>query len=617
MTNEMTDSELADEVLRLTLAWQQGQADEDERGRLEFLLSDSSRARDCYVAAVRDTVALSDEAGAQCGGNPSGLHTTENREALEEEGSPLACDIEACDINAQKRNPQHSAVSSPQLKFGGGAWQAGWVAACAAAILVAFAVSPFIGHRKNDSKNSDTSLANLDTVQEKSATNADGPDIFSYVARVVRMSSDVKWPAGSDPSEFLLRIKVGQRLEVTAGSVELEFYSGANIILQGPAVFTPMGPSAATLAVGRVTGNVDRGDFKLMTPAAEVIDLGTKFGVTVDHQSNTEVCVFSGKVSVRSLLAERSRQPLLLTKGMAVQVAFDGKIDSSAQIDRGVFLRNIPAPEHFDPSPGVLSLVDIISGGEGRGPRMAGAIDPVSGRWDQSPFPFTELSVVAGKPTRKHNDWVLHRLSQKSSGQYHACVASSVIDGVFVPSSDGRGVVINSAGDVVNLPPSDGDTWGPIWARRDTVGFPLAADMDDFWGTDTLPGIRQRLSNAAYGIVGIHPNVGITFDLRSLRMLEGLPAAAFQAVLANLDNAEDHDFVRQKSKRRSADFRIYVDRELRFERLDFARSDGDAEVDIPLFEEDRFLTLIATDAGNHKRFDHLVLIDSVFRLEGM
>ena len=615
MTNKMTDPELADEVLRLTLAWQQGQADEDERGRLEFLLGDSSRARDCYVAAVRDTVALADEAGAQCEGNPPVLHAAENVEALEEDGSALASDIDA-----QKRNPQHLTVSSPQRKFWGGAWQAGWVAACAAAILVAFAASPFISHLNNDSPDSATSLAKLDAVQtegvEKSPAKADGTDVFSYVARVVRMSSDLKWPEGSDPSEFLLRIKVGQRLEIIAGSVELEFYSGANIILQGPAVFTPMGPAAATLAVGRVTGDVEQGDFKLMTPAAEVIDLGTKFGVTVDHQSNTDVCVFSGKVSVRSLLAEHSRQPLLLTKGMAVQVAFDGKIDSSAQIDRGLFLRNIPAPEQLDASPGVLSLVDIISGGEGRGPRMAGAIDPVSGQWDQSPFPFTELDIDYGKQTRKHNDWVLHRLSQESSGQFHACNASSVIDGVFVPSAHGRGVVINSAGDMVNLPPNDGATWGPIWARRGTVGFPLAADMDDFWGTDTLPGIRQRLSNAAYGIVGIHSNVGITFDLRSLRMLEGHPAAAFQAVLANLDNEEERNPVRAKSNRRSADFRVYVDGELRFERLDFARSDGDAEVDVPLSEEDRFLTLIATDAGNHKRFDHLVLIDSVFRLEG-
>jgi hypothetical protein len=227
--------------------------------------------------------------------------------------------------------------------------------------------------------------------------------------------------------------------------------------------------------------------------------------------------------------------------------------------------------------------------------------------------------MPVGKQTKEQleaNERSRFRLSQKSSGLFHACSGSSVIDGVFIPSSHGKGVVINSAGDVVNLPPNDGTTWGPIWARRDTVSFPLAAEMDDFWGTDTLPGIRKRLSTAVYGIVGIHANVGITFDLRSLRMLEDRTVVAFEATLVNLDNSEERDPALVKSIRRSADFQIYVDGELRFDRLDFARRDGDAEVEVALAVDDRFLTIIATDAGNRMRFDHLVLIDSVFRLDG-
>ena len=66
---EIDGSELADEVLHLALAWQQGSADADERGRLEYLLANSAKARMCYVAVVHDTVVLSDVAGAQCLGD--------------------------------------------------------------------------------------------------------------------------------------------------------------------------------------------------------------------------------------------------------------------------------------------------------------------------------------------------------------------------------------------------------------------------------------------------------------------------------------------------------------------------------------------------------------------
>jgi hypothetical protein len=53
--------------------------------------------------------------------------------------------------------------------------------------------------------------------------------------------------------KFLLRVKAGQRIELLSGLVELEFYSGANIILHGPVRFTPSGPVSARLDKGRVT----------------------------------------------------------------------------------------------------------------------------------------------------------------------------------------------------------------------------------------------------------------------------------------------------------------------------------------------------------------------------
>jgi hypothetical protein len=64
----------------------------------------------------------------------------------------------------------------------------------------------------------------------------------------------------------------------------------------------------------------------------------------------------------------------------------------------------------------------------------------------------------------------------------------------------------------------------------------------------------------------------------------------------------------------TVDFRVFVDGDLRFERLGFGRKDGDQLVSVPLASRDRFLTLVVTDDGD-PRFDHLMLIDPVVKLQ--
>jgi hypothetical protein len=59
--------ELENEVLELTLAWQQGVADAEERARLEYLLADSAEARRLYASIASDTVSLSELAEAAAG----------------------------------------------------------------------------------------------------------------------------------------------------------------------------------------------------------------------------------------------------------------------------------------------------------------------------------------------------------------------------------------------------------------------------------------------------------------------------------------------------------------------------------------------------------------------
>ena len=87
-----------------------------------------------------------------------------------------------------------------------------------------------------------------------------------------------------------------------------------------------------------------------------------------------------------------------------------------------------------------------------------------------------------------------------------------------------------------------------------------------------------------------------------------------KTVVTNLDNAmEDypHD---AKGRKRMADLRVFVDGELRYQRLGFRRVDGDAPVSVELSPEDRFLTIISTDSDGDTSYDHVVLIDPVIVL---
>jgi hypothetical protein len=58
-----------------------------------------------------------------------------------------------------------------------------------------------------------------------------------------------------------------------------------------------------------------------------------------------------------------------------------------------------------------------------------------------------------------------------------------------------------------------------------------------------------------------------------------------------------------------ADVWVLVDGQVRFSRMKFRRSDGPAEIDIPLKPTDRFLTLISTDGGDAIACDNPVFLN--------
>lgn len=87
-------------------------------------------------------------------------------------------------------------------------------------------------------------------------------------------------------------------VRVESGFVALRFTQGAEVILEGPAELEVIGPNEAALRRGSATAHVPPSavGFTVHNRAGRVVDLGTRFGMRVAPDGDTEVHVIEGSV---------------------------------------------------------------------------------------------------------------------------------------------------------------------------------------------------------------------------------------------------------------------------------------------------------------------------------
>ena len=109
------------------------------------------------------------------------------------------------------------------------------------------------------------------------------------------------------------------KLHLETGLARLDFSNGATVTLQGPAEFEILSTDKTILTSGILTASIPESavGFEVLTPAMDVVDLGTAFGVSVGGDGETDVCVFEGEVEVS--LAEGEDAPQLVREGNAVR----------------------------------------------------------------------------------------------------------------------------------------------------------------------------------------------------------------------------------------------------------------------------------------------------------
>jgi hypothetical protein len=104
-----------------------------------------------------------------------------------------------------------------------------------------------------------------------------------------------------------------------SGLAQVVFYSGARVVIEGPAEFQIISPTEASCRMGRLTAEVPpqaRG-FRIATPHMDVTDLGTAFGLDVKDGA-TELHVFKGAGDFQAS-DRRDRQDLHEGSGVVVE----------------------------------------------------------------------------------------------------------------------------------------------------------------------------------------------------------------------------------------------------------------------------------------------------------
>ncbi|MBC8325482.1 MAG: FecR domain-containing protein [Verrucomicrobia subdivision 3 bacterium] len=328
----------ADELNALCAGHCDGRLSEEEFARLEALLAESPEARAQFLRYMNLESALHEY------GEPAGL-------AWGESAHPLLG-------NAPAQSPT-----------------ARWMPWALAASLVALLTLGVWKWNQPEPKSSNPITK----------TAAAIPVVVPGVA-VLAKAVGVEWESPALPVGTA--VPAG-RLLFSAGLVRLEFYSGAAVILEGPADFELLGIDLAKCHRGKLRAIVPEpaAGFTVLTPQARLVDLGTEFGIDVAENGPAEVHVFDGRVEVyppdgQTVTAD-------LTAGKAARINAAGQ------------LKNIPAdPTRF------ISAPEIAAQADARVAEQFARWREASVRWKTDPRLLAYYDFQRNdKPRRLHSQW--------------------------------------------------------------------------------------------------------------------------------------------------------------------------------------------------------------------
>lgn len=165
-----------------------------------------------------------------------------------------------------------------------------------------------------------------------------GPEVLDHTVAVLLQAPGAEWEEagltfrpGAALPPGLLRLK--------SGFAHLEFYSGATVILEGPAELDLISRMEAVCTAGKLRATVPphAQGFTIRSPKLHLVDRGPEFGLQVGAGGRTEVHVFQGKVELHDPeTGERTPPHTELTTGQSVRLDSPGEVQR-IQLDPAAF----------------------------------------------------------------------------------------------------------------------------------------------------------------------------------------------------------------------------------------------------------------------------------------
>ena len=131
---------------------------------------------------------------------------------------------------------------------------------------------------------------------------ADAPAAPSYEGcAVLTRALDTAWDPSS-PGAAVGTVLPKRRLVLASGSIQVEFFSGARVVVEGPADFELLSANEGMCRYGKLRAFVppQAQGFTVRTSTLTLVDRGTEFGLRAGREGDAEVHVFQGRVELRA-----------------------------------------------------------------------------------------------------------------------------------------------------------------------------------------------------------------------------------------------------------------------------------------------------------------------------
>jgi hypothetical protein len=142
------------------------------------------------------------------------------------------------------------------------------------------------------------------------------------------------------------RLPFGEEYVLTSGLLEVAFTDGATAIIRAPAVFVVAARARLVLKTGRCSVHAPEGaeGFRVETPVAEVVDLGTRFAVDVSDTGEAEVQVVEGLAEVHPRDASHNHpRPVRLATGQAQKYTISREVSAdNVRFDASKYTAHLP-----------------------------------------------------------------------------------------------------------------------------------------------------------------------------------------------------------------------------------------------------------------------------------